>query len=62
MRFVLADYDAMCEFGMVGRLDFEAFCAGYLSYDEWKAAASRSTDTAAELRREGRRSGATYAA
>jgi len=47
MRFVLADYDAMCEFGMVGRLDFEAFCAGYLSYDEWKAAASRSADTAA---------------
>lgn len=58
---MLADYRSMSE--LIGPLDFDAFCAGYACFEEWKAAPNRSADAAAyELRRGESPGSASYAA
>lgn len=51
----------MCE--LLGPLDFDAFCAGYRFYGEWKATCDRNGGApAVELSRRDERARASYAA
>ena len=61
MSAILSDYNAMHE--LVGSLDFEVFCEGYLTYGEWRAAENQKRSAGAfdVLRRELRAS-ASHAA